>query len=160
MGRLFTAIRPAVGRQAASSKEIRSGLSARFCSGTAAYSAYAPPLCHWSPRSVSPNTSSPGWNSSTRRPTAVTTPADVRARHPLPRAPQARAHGAQDVRTTGDHVPDVGVDRRRAHPHQHLVVGHGRHRDLAHDEVVHGAVPVLHHRTHDRTVLARARGFG
>ena len=64
-----------MGTAAASSKLTPEGLSATPSSGAVAYSANAPPLRHWTPRTVSPNTSSPGRNRVTADPTDSTTPA-------------------------------------------------------------------------------------
>ena len=68
-------MRPAVGTAAACSKLSLAGLRASTSSGTDTYSANAPPLRHWMPLTVSPNTSSPAWNRVTARPTDSTRPA-------------------------------------------------------------------------------------
>jgi len=64
-------VQPAVGNVAASSNDRLAGFNASAISGAAANSAYAPKP-H---RESSPNTSSPGRNRVTFRPTASTWPA-------------------------------------------------------------------------------------
>ena len=73
---------PAVGTAAASSKLTPGGLSATPTSGAVAYSANAPPLRHWTPRTVSPKTSSPGLNRVTALPDRLHHPGDVGPGHP------------------------------------------------------------------------------
>ena len=47
---------------------------------------------------------------------------------------QAGAHEPQDVRHAMQHVPDVRMDRRRAHAHEYLVGPDGRRVDLREPE--------------------------
>ena len=62
-------------------------------------------------------------------------------------------------------MPDIRVDGRGAHAHQHLVVGDGRRLDVAQLELVGRPVPLLDDRLHAarsyviaRRTRARTRG--
>ena len=136
----------------ASSKEVFEGLSATPSSGAVAYSAYAPPLRHCMPRSVSPKTSSPGLTRRDGTPDPLHHARDVGARNGVLGMPYAGTHQTEHRGLAGHDVPHVGMRRRGPDPDQHLVLHRLRHRHLGQPEGVDRAVPVLDDRLHARTV--------
>ena len=75
-------------------------------------------------------------------------PRDVVARYARPGRAQPQSHEAHQVGQTGRQVPHAGIDARRAHAHQHLVVAGHRSFDLAQVQNLGWAVRVLHDRPH------------